>query len=78
MPIPQRNTRKPHLAKTTRSGALVYLDFYYNTGVDYMGVQLSEVFHVAYLAADYIGLTRLPKKGAIVTSFVNSVTSVRV
>lgn len=43
-----------------------------------MGVQLSEVIHVAYLAADYVGLTRLPKKGTMFTSFVNSVTSVRV
>lgn len=78
MPNIHRNTEIPHLTKTTRSGVLVYIDFYYNTGVDYMGVQLSEVFHVAYCAADYIGLTRLPKKGAIVTSFIDSVTSVRV
>ena len=70
-------TRRLTRAKASGHGSTLF-EIYYNTGVDYMGVQMGELFHVAYLAADYIGLTRLPKKGTVISTMVGAVSSVRV
>lgn len=43
-----------------------------------MGVQMGELFHIAYLAADYVGLTRLPKRGTVIPTIVGAISSVRV
>lgn len=69
--------RKLTRAKANGHGSTLF-EIYYNTGVDYMGVQMGELLHVAYLAADYVGLTRLPKKGTVVSAIVGAVSSVRV
>lgn len=46
-----------------------------------MGVQLAEVFFVARMAAEELGLTHLPRafrQGTILTGMVENMTSVRV